>query len=199
MTMNYPVAVGNASGLSEFPWYSLYQQDWRMMASRVAMQQALNTAGRRLYLVGQRLMSGNPKQEDSTRVELNYMTLLATGFEMIDARLPQDKQDVFTYCAPYLQAAWEIRNRTIELAGLRWGLDTGHFRQVDDMPQTFREEGARTLVAHLDPGEILRALDAATRCFFAQVRALESRLGVALAGDLETRMEWYLNLSDGLS
>jgi predicted nucleotidyltransferase len=87
-----------------------------------------------------------------------------------------------------------IRNRTIEVAGLRRGLDTGHFRQVDQMPENLLSELQQTLVSNLDAGDIMAALKVATTCFFNEARALDETLKLNVATELETKMRQYLEI-----
>lgn len=87
----------------------------------------------------------------------------------------------------------EIRNRTIELAGLREGLETRHLRQEDHMPAGLLDELAQTL-ASVASSDIARALRVATTCFFRQARELDQVLGLDLAAELEGKLQVYLEL-----
>jgi predicted nucleotidyltransferase len=89
----------------------------------------------------------------------------------------------------------QIRNRAVELAGLRLRLETKHFRHVDQMPEELLVELERTLICSLEPVDILRALKATTACFFREARALDNALGLDVASDLEARMQDYIALS----
>ena len=82
----------------------------------------------------------------------------------------------------------------MELAGLRMGLETKHFRQVDQMPNEFLTELRRTLVSSTDTVDIMRALKAATRCFFREARFLDKMLGLNIGNKLGAKMEEYLKL-----
>jgi len=88
-----------------------------------------------------------------------------------------------------------IRNRTIELAGLRRGLETKHFRQVDQMPKQFLAELQQTLVSNMDPVNIMQALKVAMDCFFREARSLDKILGLNIASKLEPKMKEYLQLA----
>jgi len=87
-----------------------------------------------------------------------------------------------------------IRNRTVELAGLRTGLETKHFRQVDQMPNEFLTELRQTLVSSKDTVDIMRALKAATMCFFREARFLDKMVGLNIGNKLGAKMEEYLKL-----
>lgn len=109
---NFPVPLGCNCGYSEFPWWPLFQQDWRLPSSRLALQQALSHPGFRLYPVGSIHRSGHVR-DDAVRANLNYMTLLATGFSLLELKQTGLKEIFYREAAPYLQAAWEIRSRTL--------------------------------------------------------------------------------------
>ncbi|HET6455461.1 MAG TPA: nucleotidyltransferase domain-containing protein, partial [Armatimonadota bacterium] len=70
-----------------------------------------------------------------------------------------------------------IRNRTIELAVLRRGLDIGHFREVDRLPEDLLAELQETFPTKVEDSEIIRALDRAIACFFREARAYDEMLG----------------------
>ena len=110
--MNYPVPMANTCGYSEFPWWQMYQSDWRLPSMRLALQQSMSPATWRLYLVGYVHRTGHVR-DDSVRTNLNYMTLLATGFSLLELKNPSLKEPFYREAAPYLQAAWEIRNRAM--------------------------------------------------------------------------------------
>ena len=110
--MNFPVPMGNSCGYSEFPWWQLYQNDWRLTSTRLALQKTMSPATWRLYLVGYVHRTGHIS-DDSVRTNLNYMTLLAMGFSLLELKNPSLKEPFYTESPPYLQAAWEIRNRAI--------------------------------------------------------------------------------------
>jgi hypothetical protein len=86
----------------------------------------------------------------------------------------------------------EIRNRAIELAGLREGLEIKHFRQADQMPAGLLDELGQTLSSAASD-DVARALGAATTCFFRQAKELDQVLGLDVAGELEEKMQVYLN------
>ena len=88
----------------------------------------------------------------------------------------------------YLQ---ELRDKTVHLAGLRWGREAEHFRQVDVLPAEFLEALANTLAAP-DPEAIMEALRAAVSLFFEQARALDEQLGVEASFEMAERMQAYL-------
>ena len=88
----------------------------------------------------------------------------------------------------------EIRNQTIELRGLREGLDTKRFRHVDKMSQEFLEDMRKTLVSSMDDKEIMNAIRIATNCFFREARRIDKILGDNFSSEIEYRMKKYLEL-----
>jgi predicted nucleotidyltransferase len=67
----------------------------------------------------------------------------------------------------------EIRNRGLNLVGLRYGLIVSHFRQIDELPQDELKLFEQTLVRSVTRGEIMHALQAAVDCFFREMRLIE--------------------------
>ena len=88
----------------------------------------------------------------------------------------------------------QIRDRTIELRGLRDGLETKRFRHVDQMSEDFLKGLERTLVLSLRDVDIMNALKAATACFFQEARHFDEMLDLKLAERFETKMKAYLEL-----
>jgi len=88
----------------------------------------------------------------------------------------------------------QVRNQAIELRGLREGLETKRFRHVDRMSGEFLADVGQTLVARLGTAEIMRALRAATGCFFDEARRMDEMLELDLAGRFEGKMLEYLEL-----
>ena len=88
----------------------------------------------------------------------------------------------------------QIRNRTIELRGLRGGLETKRFRHVDQMSEDFLKGLERTLVLSLRDVDIMNSLKAATACFFQEARHFDEMLDLNLSERFETKMKAYLEL-----
>ena len=87
-----------------------------------------------------------------------------------------------------------IRDRTIELRGLREELETKRFRQVDQMSAEFLVELEETLVSSLNETDIMNALKAATACFFQEARHFDEILDIRIAESFERKMKAYLAL-----
>ena len=88
----------------------------------------------------------------------------------------------------------QIRNQTIELRGLRDELETKRFRHVDQMSEDFLMCLEQTLVLSLSKVDIMRALQAATACFFREARHYDKMLNLKLAEGFETKAKAYLEL-----
>ena len=112
VTMNMPIPTANTSGFPEFPWFQNYERNWRRLAGRIALIQALNPVDRRLYFGGFIHPNGNPT-DPAMRVHLNCLRMYAMGLGMLDVKLVEDKQDVYVLGAPYIQAGYEIRSRIL--------------------------------------------------------------------------------------
>ncbi len=91
----------------------------------------------------------------------------------------------------------QIRDRVIELRGLREELETKRFRHVDQMPEDFLTDLEQTLVLSLKGVDIMNALRAATTCFFNEARQYDKILNLDLAWRFETKMKAYLALFEG--
>jgi len=92
-----------------------------------------------------------------------------------------------------------IRSRTVELAGLRLGLNAGHYRQVHGMPAEFLDALQATLPTSTDDAELLRAWEAAVICFFQEARPCDATLGTDLADSLEPKMHEFIALVRNIS
>ena len=86
----------------------------------------------------------------------------------------------------------QVRNRTIELHGLREELETKRFRHVDQMPEDFLTRLENTLVLSLREIDIMNALKAATESFFREARHYDKILNLDLAERFERKMKAYL-------
>lgn len=90
----------------------------------------------------------------------------------------------------YLQ---RLRNRTLSLASERHGLEADEFKHVDDLPTHERDPLLATLVEHLDPSSLIKAMEAATRAFLDELNkgdeALAARLTPPLSAFLQASRE----------
>ena len=87
----------------------------------------------------------------------------------------------------------ELRDDIVEVAGMRLGLRTGNYRDVDCFPAVLRRKLEQTLVGRPDRAEIMRALKAATVLFFEEAEKLERKLGLNNAGALKAKMLEYIS------
>lgn len=88
----------------------------------------------------------------------------------------------------------EIRNRTIELEGLVRKRQSRHFREVDQLPRDWLAALERTFPARLAHDELVRALYAATECFFETAAKIDRDCGSKQSDTLRKAMGQYLSL-----
>lgn len=77
-----------------------------------------------------------------------------------------------------------LRNRTLALASERHGLDASEFKHVDDLPAGEREPLRASLVADLERGALLAAIEVATHAFLGELRRGDPQLAERLAPSL---------------
>jgi len=90
-----------------------------------------------------------------------------------------------------------IRNRTIELAVLRRGLDIGHFRDADRLPEDLLAELQETIPTKVEDSEIIRVLERAIGCFFREAQEYDRMLALDYSATLEPRIREFLGLLRG--
>ncbi len=88
----------------------------------------------------------------------------------------------------------QIRNQTIELRGIREGLETKRFRNVDQLPHEFLFNMEKTLATNLSKPEIMRAIWYSTECFFLEAKNWDELLNRDLAAKFEKKLKDYLTL-----
>lgn len=88
----------------------------------------------------------------------------------------------------------EIRNRTIELEGLICHRQTRHFREVDQLPRERLTTLERTFPTRLARDELVRALYAATDCFFEMAARIDRICEKQQSDTLREAMKQYLSL-----
>jgi predicted nucleotidyltransferase len=85
-----------------------------------------------------------------------------------------------------------LRWRTIQLAAMHDGVDTGEFKGVDDLPSELLSALERALPESLAAGELERVLRVVTPLFFGQLRAFGDE-DAELADRLEPRLLAFLD------
>lgn len=139
----------------------------------------------------ERIMGG--VSEDGTRVELQerYLRRLDSIWHYVTHVAILIKRGQMWRALHYLE---ELRNRTIEIECLLSGCRTGHFREVDRLPSDRLAALERTLVGSTHPDDVVRALKAATQCFFETAARVEQECGLNKAEKLRNAMEEYLQI-----
>jgi predicted nucleotidyltransferase len=84
-----------------------------------------------------------------------------------------------------------LRERTLTMAAERRSLPTTEFKGMDELPPGDVEALGATFVRSLEPGELRRALDAATAAFLAELR----RNDPGLADRLEAPLHEFLRVA----
>ncbi len=90
----------------------------------------------------------------------------------------------------------ELRDDTVEIIGLRHGLRTRNWRDVDIFPAKVRRKLNETMVTNMEKPEILRALKVTTKLFFEEAEILDKALRVDSAKLLKKNMLVYLSHFD---
>lgn len=144
--MNYPVPVGNTHGYTEFYFVVDHRRHWRLPSARLAVQQALNAPGRRLYGCGGWLYgTGDPAEPAMVR-HLHLAHQYGLGVSLLSLE-PRRKGSPASYenfaeflikGAPYVQGLFELRNRelvdarvTPDFWALEGDLETMAWRAVE--------------------------------------------------------------------
>jgi len=156
MFHNNPFAVYNDIGYTEHGWFSTWQADWRMWASRQMAHNAMNPKGRPLIQIGDR----DPKPYDhlreapsaSMRLFAPLLWNIRMSFNNFGHMFP-DRQATFTIeSLPWIQAAYELRMRTYANPDVRprwWAYETA----LEAQPYQLGESGVIAFMNHDDTVE----------------------------------------------
>ena len=87
-----------------------------------------------------------------------------------------------------------VRQQTLELAGLRLGLETKNFRQVDQLPSDILLPLQQSFPSELNPEKIMHAIQTASQCFFNEVAAGTGQSDNILTNRLQNKMQLFLEL-----
>jgi predicted nucleotidyltransferase len=86
----------------------------------------------------------------------------------------------------------QIRNQTIQLAAMNYGVDTRNYSEVDQLPEMLLIKLRHTLPTGTDHAAIRRALNTTTELFFQQAILLEENINLSLADEVHTKMQPYI-------
>lgn len=86
----------------------------------------------------------------------------------------------------------QLRNQTIELAAMTYGVDTRNYAEVDKLPEMLLVQLRHSLPASSDNIAIRRALRTTISLFFKQAEQLEKQLGVELAAEVQKKLVPYV-------
>jgi hypothetical protein len=85
----------------------------------------------------------------------------------------------------------EVRMGILRVAAIRRGISNR--KDVDRLPREVRDRVEESLPRSLEPQELARALGASAHAFFAEARAIEVDLDLAIAARLEPVVLQYLD------
>ena len=98
-------------GYWEGHWWSLYNDDWRILADNLLYGQVYNTPGRGIGLVGT-LWPGK-MHDERTRLQINYWLALGYRPSFLSVKGVANKANLGLKASPYINAAFELRNRKV--------------------------------------------------------------------------------------
>lgn len=85
-----------------------------------------------------------------------------------------------------------LRHQTIELAALNHDIDTGHYAEVDQLPEMLLIQLRHTIPTNLTKEAIRRALKSTVDIYFAQAEIFEERLQFKMAKTVYEKMKPYI-------
>lgn len=141
----------------------------------------------------QSIMEARPVSKPTTAVPERYQQIVESIWHYIMHSAICLRREQNWRAVYYLDM---VRQQTIELAGLRLGLETKNYRQVDQFPADLLLFWQQSLLSDLSPGKIMRALQTATQCFFDEATIWERQSGDTSTGPLQSKMQLFLESID---
>ena len=150
---NSPFALYNDIGYSEHPWFSTWEHDWRMWASRQMAHNAMNPRGRPLLLIGdkdwQQYETFRSAPSAAMRLFAPILWNVRMSFNGFAHGFPA-KQATFTIeSLPWIQAGFELRMRTYAPLNFHprwWAYET----ELEAQPYQLGHSGLIALMNHDD-------------------------------------------------
>jgi len=87
----------------------------------------------------------------------------------------------------------QVREQTIELAAMNYGVDTANYAEVDQLPEMLLVSLRHSVPTAISQIAIRRALRATTTIFFAQAELLEETVDYRLADSLKKKILPYID------
>lgn len=87
----------------------------------------------------------------------------------------------------------EVREQTIELSAMNYGLDTVNYAEVDQLPEMLLVSLRHSIPTAINQIAIRRSLRATTMLFFNQAELLEERIDMNLVKNLKNTLTSYID------
>jgi hypothetical protein len=114
MFHNYPVPLFNDLGYSEYGWFAVYQDNWRLYAMRQTAQQTYNRRGRPIIVLGHFDSGDGPLIKWATtpvRFSSAFLHNIRLSMYNYGHGYPRQEADFFGHAMPWIQAIFELRDR----------------------------------------------------------------------------------------
>lgn len=128
-------------------------------------------------------------EQDTRDVASEYLRVLESIWHYVMHAATAVERDHLWRALHYVV---QVRERAVELEGLRSGHNTYLFREAHLIPQDRLAPLASALPASLTAPELLRALKVATECFFDAAGLLDKELGKEHSAELREAMMAHL-------
>ena len=153
MFHNSPFAVYNDIGYTEHPWFSTWEHDWRMWASRQMAHNAMNPRGRPLLLIGDKdwnqYESFRTAPSAAMRLFAPILWNVRMSFNGFAHGFPAHQATFTIESLPWIQAGYELRMRTYVPLHFRprwWAYET----DLETQPYQLGRSGLIALMNHDD-------------------------------------------------
>ena len=150
---NSPFGLYNDIGYSEHPWFSTWEHDWRMWASRQMAHNAMNPRGRPLILIGakdwQQYQTFRSAPSAAMRLFAPILWNVRMSFNGFAHGFPAEQASFTIESLPWIQAGFELRMRTYAPLNLRprwWAHET----ELETQPYQLGRSGLIALMNHDD-------------------------------------------------
>ena len=150
---NSPFALYNDIGYTEHPWFSTWEHDWRMWASRQMAHNAMNPRGRPLLLIGDKdwnqYQDFHSAPSAAMRLFAPILWNVRMSFNGFAHGFPAEQATFTIKSLPWIQAGFELRMRTYAPLDYhpRWW---AHETELEAQPYQLGRSGVIALMNHDD-------------------------------------------------